>query len=163
VSESSNPLNDLIVSAADAMRSDWSNLVAIACKVAKDGQTVDEVSNALAKAGNGSVESIKRKFYAVHHMGNLGYSEAEIVTFGQTKVLSEFAQSKKVETYEKQTNLTFKIPGSQREIVQLEIERIKRLLNLQTSESFWDWFLGQTKSLTDEELQHSAGGAHAKG
>jgi hypothetical protein len=163
VSEQPNVLNELLTSAADAMRRDWSRLVAIGCKVAKDGQTIEEVSHALAKAGNGSQDSIKRKLYAIQHMQNLGYSEAEIVTFGQTTALSEFAKSKKADNYEKQTSLIFKIPGSQREVVQIEIERIKKLLNLQSSESFWDWFLGQTKSLTDEELQHSAGGAHAKG
>ena len=163
MSDTGNPLNALITNAAEAMRSDWKRLVEIGCRIAKDSQTIEEVSHALAKAGNGSVDSIKRKLFAIQFMQNLGYSEAEIVTFGQTVALSEFGKSKKVESYEKQTSLIFKIPGSQREVVQIEIERIKKLSNLQTSEIFWDWFLGQTKSLTDEELQHSAGGAHAKG
>jgi hypothetical protein len=158
-----NVLDAMIKNSAEAMRSDWKRLVEMGCRIAKDGQTVDEISHALARAGNGSQESIKRKLLAVQHMQNLGYSEAEIVTFGQTKVLSEFAQSKKVETYEKLTSLIFKVPGSQRELVQIQVERIKKLLNLQTSEAFFDWFLAQVQTLTDEELQHSAGGAHAKG
>ena len=158
-----NPLNDLLTNAAESMRSEWKRLVEIGCRIAKDGQTVDEVSHALAKAGNGSQDSIKRKLFAIQHMQNLGYSEAEITTFGQTTALSEFAKSKKAESYEKITMLSFRVPGSQRELVQIQVERIKKILNLQTSEAFFDWFLAQTQTLTDEELLHSAGGAHAKG
>jgi hypothetical protein len=163
MSDGPQVLNSLLKDAADALRADWSRLVAIGAKLAKDRESIDQVAHALAMAGKSSEDSIKRKIRAIQHMQDLGYSESEISGMGQTAVLSEYAKTKKAETYEKKTWLKFALPGSQREIVQVEVARICSILNLQTSESFWDWFLGQTTGLSEEELKHSAGGAHAKG
>jgi hypothetical protein len=163
LSEGPAILNSLLKEAADALRADWSRLVAIGCKLSKDKDSIDQISNALAKAGKSSQDSIKRKLFAIQSMQNLGYSEAEIAGMGQSTVLSEFQKTKKAETYEKQTVLKFMIPGSQREIVQNEIERVKRVLGMTTSEAFFDWFVAQLQQTTDDELKHAAGGAHHRG
>jgi hypothetical protein len=163
LSDGPQVLNALLKDAASALRADWSRLVAIGVKLAKDRQSVDQVANALAKAGKSSEDSIKRKIRSVHHMQDLGYSESEISEMGQTTCLSELQKTKRAETYEKKTWLKFSLPGSQREIVQTELARVATVLKLETSEQLWDFLLAQLRATSDEELKHAAGGAHAKG
>jgi hypothetical protein len=163
VSEAVNPLNALLKDAATALRADWERLVAIAVKISKDRESIDQISHALAMAGKSSQDSLKRKIFAIQHMQELGYTESEISQMGQTVVLSEHQKTKKAEKYEKKTWLKFALPGSQREIVQIEIARIAKVLNLQTSEQIWDFIMAQLQACTDEELKHAAGGSHARG
>lgn len=163
MSEPKDAFSSMLKEAADALRSDWQKLVAVGIKLARDKDSVEQVARALSLAGKSSQDSIKRKLLGIHHMQDLGYTEEEIAEMGQTVVLSEFQKTKKAEAYEKQTSLIFKIPGSQREIVQTELERVKTVLNIQTSEALWDFLLAQLKQCSDDELRHAAGGAHAKG
>jgi len=153
----SNPLNDLLARSAQSLRAEWLDLVAVATRLSKDKEDVRQVAAKLAAVANSSEDSITRKIFAIHYMQGVGYSEEEIGNFGQTQVLSQFQQSKKVEKYEKLTHLSFKIPGSQKEIVQQELARVMRVLNMQTSESLWDFIVSALQSCSDEELLHSAG------
>lgn len=152
-----NVLNVLLARGAESLRSQWRDLVAIATRLAKDNDSVSQVAAKLAVAASGTEDSIKRKVLAIQYMQSLGYSEEEICQLGQTVVLSEFGKSKRVEKYEKLTTLSWRIPGSQRESAQIELARVMRVLNLKTSEELWDWIIGQIRTVSDEELLHSAG------
>jgi hypothetical protein len=163
MSDGPQVLNALLKDAANALRADWSRLVAIGAKLAKDRDSIEQVANALAKAGKSSEDSIKRKIRAIHHMQDLGYSEPEIAEMGQTVCLSELQKTKKAENYEKKTWLKFALPGSQREVVQLELARVATILKLETSEQLWDFLVAQLQACNEEDLKHAAGGAHSRG
>lgn len=163
MSDSSNILNELLASAASAMRSDWERLVAIGTKLAKDRDSVDQVATSLSRAGKIGADSLKRKLVAIQHMQNRGYSEIEIAAMGQAIVLAQFQKEKVTEQREKMTRLCFLIPGSQKESVQAELDRVRRVLGLSSSEQLFDFIISQLQQASDEDLKHSAGGAHAKG
>jgi hypothetical protein len=154
---SNNPLNALLSRSAESLRSEWRDLVAVAVRLQKDREAVRNVAAMLAVKGNSSEESICRKLFAIHFMENAGYSEEQIAEYGQTFVLSEFQKSKEKDKQDKLTVLSWKISGAQRQMVQTELDRVKRVLNIQTSESLWDFLLSVLQGVSDEDLLHAAG------
>jgi hypothetical protein len=157
MTETTNPLNALLAKSAESLKSDWRDLVAVAVALTRDRGDVDQVAHQLARASGTAEDSIKRKIVAIQYSQSLGFDEADIVKKGQTATLSEYAHSRKQENYEKLTNLTFKIPGSQREMVKQELDRVCRVCDFKTSEKMWDWLLSELRQLSDESLKHSAG------
>ncbi len=157
MSGSSNPLDALLSRSAESLRSEWRDLVAVGVRLQKDKEAVRNVAAMLSVKGNSSEESICRKLFAIHFMEKAGYTEEQIAVYGQTFVLSEFQKSKEKAKLDVLTNLTFKIPGEQRERVLEELDRVKRVLNIQTSQALWDFLTATLESLSDEDLLHAAG------
>jgi hypothetical protein len=120
---------------------------------------VAEVAASMSKGGIAGKESIKSKLFAIQKVKSLGYSRDEIVAFGQEKVISMAKKEARSANYTAMTKLVFNIPGSQRELVQAQVERVRSLLKL-TVEDYWDWWLGQMMAATDDEIRHSAGVSH---
>lgn len=148
---------DIMVQRAIAeMRSEWQTLVCLSLAL-KDEQ-VKEFSAGLAAAVKVGADSIERKIKAIRHQASLGYSEDEIASQGQEKVLGGYIKSRKQENYGSFVIIKWQIPGSQRELVQQQERRVKELLGLVTSEQFFDWWLAQLQNVTDEEIIESAKG-----
>ncbi len=152
-----NPLSDLLAASALSLRSEWSALVALAAKLSKDKEEVRQVAAKLAAISKSSEDSIARKIFAIQGLQTQGLPEEMIVNMGQTLALSTFQKSKEKEKRDVLTNLTFKIPGAQREQVREEIARVMRVLDLHSSERLWEFLIAQLQSASDEELLHAAG------
>ena len=155
--ETNNPLGTMLAQATQTMKSQWQQLVTIAFALSRDRGDVGQVSHTLARASGTSEDSIKRKIIAIQYAQSRGHSEEVVVKMGQTRVLSEYGKSKKQEKYEQMVNLTFKVPGSVRETVLVEFDRVKRILGISTSEQMFDFIVSQLRASTDDELRHAAG------
>jgi hypothetical protein len=147
----------LCAEAATSVRSEWAKLVAVAVRIVNQKETVDQVAAAIAKASGVGMDSVKRKILAIQKMQETGFSAEEIVSMGQFQTLGHFQKGKRQDTYEQDVWMRFKIKGSQREIVTQQIDRVKKVLHLESMEDFWDWFYAQVANTTDEELIASAG------
>lgn len=159
----------LLTRTIDGMRTEWANLVllvekAVCVRVAPrnaivpEQDTTQKLAQFLSKQTGIGVDSIQRKLDAiVYHFQNLSLSAEEIIKLGQEHTVSTYIKSKKAEKYTEQVQLRFTIPGSQREIVMQEIERIKRILGCVSSETVWDFYLSLTRGLNDDEVKHLAG------
>lgn len=143
------------IRAADAMAQEWRELVKLSLSLTDE--RVDATATTISRAAKIGFESVRRKLNAIRHAATLGYSEAEIIDQGQEQTLSIFQKGRRESTYTDKVWLKFQIPGSQRELVQQEIERIKRVLGLKDSEQVWDFMLAQLINVTDEELKQAAG------
>ena len=136
-------------------RNEWLSLVDLA--LATPEEHVQGLVMALANKANIGVDSLKRKFGAIKHQASLGFTADEIIRMGQEKVLGGFIKARKVANYQGQVVMKWNVPGSQRELMQQQEQRIRRILGLATSVDFFDWLLGQLTTLTDEEILSSAG------
>jgi hypothetical protein len=155
--ENINPLGTMLAQATQTMRSQWQQLVEIAFALSRDRGDVDQVSHQLARASGQSEDSIKRKILAIQHAQGLSFSEEDVTKMGQTKVLSEYGKSKKQNKYEDMVWIRFQLPGSQKEIVTQQFERVKKVLGLKTSEQLFDFLIAQLQQTSEDELRHAAG------
>jgi hypothetical protein len=102
-------------------------------------------------------DSIRRKVDAIRYQRTLGFSEEEIVSKGQEKVVSEWIKSRRQATYSETVIMKWQVPGDLRERVVQEVNRISMVLDVQNSTQFFEWLVAQLSTLTDEEIIHSAG------
>jgi hypothetical protein len=151
----SEPIAVLLNQAASNLRIEWENMVSVALCLEKE--QVDDGADSIARAGKCGYESVRRKLYAIQHAARLGYSQEEIVSMGQERVLGDFQKKTRSDTYETQTWMKFRVQGSIRQLVTLEIERVSKVLHFKTSEMFFEWLLAQLHNTTDDELRQSAG------
>lgn len=140
---------------AVAMRSEWASMVEMAMQLRTE--ELDSAVAAIAQNAKVGTDSVKRKLEAIIHARTLGHSPEEITEMGQEKILGTFIKSRRQEKYSETVTMKWMIPGSQRELVQQQEKRVKQILNLQTSESFWDFMLSVLRNATDEEIRNSAG------
>lgn len=140
---------------AVALRSQWESFVDLALIPIGTGQDLNY--EALSQEFNVGQDSLKRRVEAIRYAATLGHSSDELKAMGQEKVLSLFIKSRRQEKYTETVVMKWSVPGSQRELVRQQEERIKGLLGLVTSESWWDWVLAQFRNATDEEILASRG------
>lgn len=152
-----DPVAKLLTNTAATLRREWEDFVGVAYILLPEA--VDDAAAAIARASKVGVESIRRRLYGVQKAKSLGYSKEEIIGMGQEKILSMAQEKKREERYTETVTMLFRIPGSQREIVQQQIKRVQRVLKMKTHEEFWDWWLGQMVHTTDAEILHSGGEA----
>ena len=132
-------------------------LVSVTCALLPED--VEAVVPGLAAAVKVGPESIKRKMDAILYAKSLGHSVEEISEMGQEKVVGDWNRSRKVANYNNQVSMSWRVPGSQRELVQRQEARVKGLLGIYTSEDWWDWILAMITNATDEEIVESKGAA----
>lgn len=154
-----NAVAALLSKTALTLRQEWIDFVNVAYILTPD--SVDDAAGAIAKVSGVGTESIRRRMYGVQKAKTLGYSQAEIIEFGQEKVLSMAHKEKRAESYTQMTKLIFNVPGSQRELVQAQVARVRTILRL-TVEDFWDWWLAQMYAASDDDIRHSASVPAAK-
>ena len=152
-----NPVTDRMNRAVVAGLKFWEYVVDTALVTLPSA--VGEVAAGMSKGGVAGKESIKSKLFAIQKVKSLGYTRDEIVAFGQEKVISMAKREARSENYTAMTRLVFNVPGSQRELVQAQVARVRSLLRL-TVEDYWDWFLAQMLAATDDDIRHSAGMLH---
>jgi uncharacterized protein HemY len=157
MSDQANLVAVLVNNATQKARENWDALVSIAVNIVRDKDTVENVSKALANASRIGVDSVRRKILAIQHAQSLGYSEEEIKEFGQREVLGLLEKHKKEERYEELVNLSFRIPGSLRELARQQLTRVTEIVGLNSSEELWEWITAQLTLASDEDLRHSAG------
>ena len=149
----------LLNETAVTLQNEWKLLVQVGYDLHSD--SVEDVAKAISRRGQYGVESIKRKLHGIQKARALGHSAEDIIKLGQEKVLGMAQQERRAEKYTQTTTLIFRgIAGSQKELIQSQITRVKRILNIREAEMFWDWWLSQLMTATDDEIRHSAG--HAK-
>lgn len=142
------------------LRCEWEDLVELALAVPQEA--ILSTIESLAASCHIGPDSIRRKVEAIRYAATLGHGAEELKQMGQEKVISDFIKSRRVESYGKTVTLKWSIPGSQRQLVQDQEKRVKSLLGLQTSEQFFDWWLGQVTNATDEEIRQSAGDSNER-
>lgn len=137
------------------MKSEWCSLVNVTVALAPED--VEAIVPGLSVAVKVGAESLKRKMDAILYAKKLGHSVEDIVEQGQERVVSEWNQSRRQANYQKTVTMKWLVPGSQRELVQQQEARVRKILSIYTSEAWWDWLLAMVTNATDEEIKESAG------
>jgi hypothetical protein len=140
---------------SQSMKKQWEGYVQVSFGVPDEG--LDDIAKMISGWAKTGIESVRRKIVAIHYAhAHLGLSKEDIVEMGQEETLSRFQKKKRAEKYEKDTRISWVIPGSQAELVRQSIERIKKVCGL-TNEEFFDFWLSFFQGLTDDELKYLAG------
>ncbi len=139
-----------------SMKSEWADLVALV-SFAGDKEQLTACAEFLAKDTGERSDSILRKIESVRYFIGLGITTEQITTWGQSKTLSSYFKARRSENYEKPVQLRFTVPGSLRELVMQDVDRIRSVLKLVDSEGLWDFLHSLIVNLTDEDLLHLAG------
>ena len=133
----------------------WSAIVSIAYACGPDH--LDRESELLARATNTTKAVIVRKFQAVHHKREQGWTEEAITKAGQGPTLSSFAASRKQQKPEADVILRFRVPASLGESWSELQARIARLAKLKTSEELFEFLHSVFVGLSDLQIQNLAG------
>jgi hypothetical protein len=147
-----------------AMKAQWDSMVEIAFNLKAKPPFDDAVQRAyevtiasLAEASKVGPESIKRKLDAILYLSCLGHSAEEIKEMGQEAAVSRWNKSRKEKTYGQTVTLGWRLPGSQKALLEQQVARVRVLLKLRTTEEWIDWLLSVLMGLTDEQIVSSAG------
>lgn len=147
-----------------AMKAQWDSMVEIAFNLKAKPPFDDAVQRAyevtiasLAEASKVGPESIKRKLDAILYLSCLGHSAEEIKEMGQEAAVSRWNKSRKEKTYGQTVTLGWRLPGSQKAVLENEVKRVMDLLGMTTKESYVDWWVAQMRNCTDEQIVSSAG------
>jgi hypothetical protein len=133
----------------------WSAIVSIA--YACGPAHLDREAELLARATNTTRATIKRKFEAVHHKREQGWTEEAITRAGQGATLSSFAASRKERKVEADTILRYRVPVSLGEAWEAQVSRLARLADLKTSEDLIEFLNSVFAGLSDLHIQNWAG------
>lgn len=156
MNESPSLVAILVNQVASDLRTEWANMTAIAIRLIEERKSLEETAAALAGAGKCGYESVRRKLSAIQYAySNLSMTEQDIVDAGQEAILSQFQKQTRAKNYSENVWMKWKLPGSLREVVSIEIKRVCEVKQFNSSEMFWEWFAGQLHNVTDEELRQS--------
>lgn len=137
------------------IRSQWNDLVELALSLTTEAPGA--IAEHLANSCGVGADSVLRKIAAIHYGATLGHGTEELKQMGQEKVLSQYIKSRRVESYGKTVVMKWSIPGSQRQLVQQQEQRIKAILDIYTSEAFWDFMLSILTDLSEQNVKDLAG------
>src|SRR5262249_44621810 len=133
----------------------WEALVSVAYQVAPD--YIEQEVEVLARATGASKTTVLRKFQAVRHKREQGWTEEAIVTAGQGATLSAFATYRKRERTEADVILRYRVPESLADSwLQLQT-RISQVARLRTSEELIEFLHSCFVDLSDQEIRNLAG------
>ena len=131
----------------------WGNLV----RLVLDGENPER----LAVETKQNIQVLKRKFQAVKHAWESGCSAEAIILSGQNTILSLYAKSKR-NGDEPQRILRWRISKGLADAIQSEdpskdaeeplVNRIARLLHIETSEELWEFFHSVFADWPDEMI-----------
>lgn len=133
----------------------WSAIVSIAyaCKP----EQVDRESELLARATSTTKATIRRKFEAIHHKREMGWTQEAITKQGQGPTLSSYAASRKQQKPEADVILRYRIPASLAESWNEQIGRVARAAHLKTSEDLIEFLHSVLVCWSDLQIQNYAG------
>lgn len=146
-----NDLEDL----AKTMKLEWAQIVKTVASLASEN--IVPAAMSLSHISGVGRASIERKLRAVQWAISEGMSPAVIESMGQEAVVSAYNKSTKAEQSEAQVWLKWKCSGSLRDSVEVERDRIMKLLKFTNSEQFVVWLHAVLVNASDAEVLHSAG------
>jgi hypothetical protein len=142
----------------------WSELVTHALLTKED--RLERLYEELAKSSKSSKQAIKRKIQAVRWAGINGLDREKIIEQGQSAILSGYAKAKK-EEHGPQRVLSWRVSKSLADAIYCEnpsqdqdepiVNRIARLLKIETSEQLWEFWHSEYADLSDEQIQNRGG------
>jgi hypothetical protein len=135
--------------------SQWRDLVRMARNTLP--QKVPQFASAIARGAGIGSQGVERSFRAIHYASSQGLDDAGIVLIGREATIRRYVAGKAAARTDKQVPMTWKVAPNLRDEVKAEVERIKGVLKLGTSDQFWEWWLSQVAPCTEDELRHSAG------
>lgn len=148
-----NELEDL----AHTLKIEWAKYVKTVTSLASDN--IAPAAMSLAHISGVGRASIERKLRAIQWAISEGMDPNVIVAMGQEAVVSAYNKATKAEQSEAQVWIRWKCSGSLRDGVEVERERIMKLLKFTNSEQFVVWLHSVLVNASDEEVLHSAGEA----
>lgn len=137
------------------MRLEWEKLVKEASTLASEN--VVPMAMSLSHVSGVGRASIERKLKAAQWAISEGMAPAVITGMGQEAIVSAYNKATKQEQTEQQVWLKWKVSGSVRDAVEVERDRIMKLLKFTNSEQFVVWLHAQLVGASDDEVRHSAG------
>lgn len=148
-------MSDALNNLATTLRAEWLGMVNAAAEIGPD--EIPQAATSLAYAAKTGADSVRRKLLAIHYVLSQGLSVPVIVEMGQEAVVASYNRSRREDQLEEKVWLKWKVTGSLRDAMQLEQERISKVLHFVTAEQFFVWLHAQLVNTTDEELRHAAG------
>ena len=152
-----------------AAESQWKELVVHSLIVTED--KIDMIAAALAMSSKTSKENIKHKILAIRWAVNT-QSSVQIIEAGQSKILSAYRKARRNGLNDPQRLLAWKVSKSLADAIQCEdpspdqdepiVNRIARLLKIDTSESLWEFWHSVFSDLSDDEILHLGGEVREK-
>ena len=133
----------------------WRALVAVAYNVPPDH--VDREAELLARATATTKATVRRKFEAIHHKREQGWTEEAIAKAGQGPTLSALAASRKLRKVEADTILRYRVPISLGEAWEELVGRLAKVASLKTSEDLFEFLHSVFCGLSDLQIQNLAG------
>jgi hypothetical protein len=145
----------IVQHAVAAHKNAWGAIVAIAYHVGPD--YLDQEAEVLARATAASKAAIRRKFQAVQHKREQGWTEERIIAEGQGPTLSSYSAARKRERTESDVILRYRVPESLADSWLLLQDRLSHVAKLKTSEELIEFLHSCFADLTDREIRNLAG------
>lgn len=143
----------------------WQVLVTHALIVFEDH--IDELAETLAKASKSSKDAMRRKILAIRSAGTNGMTSQDILAKGQSEILSLYAKARRNGSHDPQRLLAWRVSRSLADAIQCEspnpdcdepiVNRIARLLQIETSEQLWEFWYSVFSDLSDAEIKNLGG------
>jgi hypothetical protein len=133
----------------------WGAIVSIAYHCKPD--QIDREAELLARATSTTKATLRRKFAAIHHKREQGWTEEAIAKEGQGPTLSSLAASRKLQKVEADTILRYRVPASLGEAWEELVGRLAKVANLKTSEDLIEFLHSVFVGLSDLQIQNLAG------
>ena len=138
----------------------WGAIVSIAYACGPDH--VDREAELLARATSTTKATVRRKFEAIHHKREQGWTEEAIAKAGQGPTLSALAASRKLRKVEADTILRYRVSVSLAEAWATMVARLAKAADLRTSEDLIDFIHSVFADFPDEAIKNYAGELDAR-
>ena len=146
-----NDLEDL----GQTMKLEWKKIVTTVTSLASEN--IVPAAMSLSHISGVGRASIERRLKAAQWAISEGMAPPVVIEMGQEAIVSAYNKATKQEQAEQQVWVRWKVPGSLRDQVETERERIMKLLKFTNSEQFVVWLHAVLVNASDEEVLHSAG------
>ena len=140
-------------------KAEWSALVTVAWVT--QPSMVERAAKVLAESAGIGHKTLKRKFVAIHYARAQGVSHDDIVARGQEKILKQFVTEKVKARSAPLVNFPHRLTPEVRDAVQNLCFRVSKVLGLKTYDEAFEFITACFLDLSDEELLHLGGEAHA--
>jgi hypothetical protein len=142
---------------ADAVKKEWEWYVFLG--VSLTDEEVSAYAEQLSARLNVGKDSIKRRIDAIRYaFFTQKIPAGDIMARGQELTIGEYQKSRKKESLEKTVKLGYQVPGSLKAKLDEDMERVKGLLGIVTSEDYFDFIHSVIGSMSDDDIKQAAGG-----
>lgn len=153
--EESKRLSTLATRFIHESRAQWQDLVSIGA--ALNSKQLDVGAKRLAEQTGMSAATIKRRFLAVKHGIEMGFSQEALIKMGQQATVAQYVREKVKKRTLPLVAFPHRLTAPIRDDLQVLCERIGKVLKLKTYDDVFEFILSTYADLPDEELLHLAG------